>query len=147
MANTIYNSITQFVEFMKNKYSEIDQALLYFEGESATKNKFDKLNIKPVFIYLLMKDKSYKMIQHKEIFDLFDGELVVSFNENNRRKVEDKEKLYHLSINFEPKDFNGNIFYHSLIRVVTNEKNIEKIKKQITKYEYKEIDLPDMIEI
>ena len=48
-----------------------------------------------------------------------------------------------LQISFDPKDFNGNVYYNSILREVTNEKNIKKIKKQITTYEYQEQEIPD----
>lgn len=145
MINSFYASISKFVEMISAKYNDTEKCFVYFENDNAFKNEYDKVCTKPIFILLITKDNQNTIIQHKDIFTLFDGELILTFNENNRRKIDLDKKgiLYMLQISFDPKDFNGNVYYNSILREVTNEKNIKKIKKQITTYEYQEQEIPD----
>lgn len=145
MMNSFYASISKFVEIISAKYSDTEKCFVYFENNNAFKNEYEKVCIKPVFILINTKDNKNIIIQHKDIFNLFEGELILTFNENNRRKIDldKKDILYMLQISFDPKDFNGNIYYNSILREVTNEKNIKKIRKQITTYEYQEQEIPD----
>ena len=141
-----FSSITQFVNHIKKDYQNVSKATLYFEGKDCFKNKFENSCAKPIFIELTIDKNKPIYIKHAKIFEMYDGQqLVISFNENDKRKMDEKNKdeLYSLIIYFEPRDFNGNTYYNSFLRIVTNLKNIEKIRNQVTVYEYKEDDIPD----
>lgn len=143
--NYYFTSITQFVERIRKDYSDVNKAMLYFEGSECFQNKFEKTCAKIVFIALSIKDK-LTFITHKQILDMYDGQqLVIAFNQNNKRKIEEKDKdcMFNLTINFEPNNFNGNIYYNSCLKIVVNTKNIAKIRSQITVYEVIENDIPD----
>lgn len=142
-----FSSISQFVDRIKKDYPNTSKAMLYFEGKDCFKNKYENTCAKPIFIELLIENKS-TYIHHKQIYDMYDGQqLVISFSENEKRKMDEKQKesLYNLVIYFEPKDFNGTIYYNSILRIVNNIKNKEKIRSQVTVYEFKEDDIPDEI--
>lgn len=138
-------SITKFVEFINNNinFENIIKSICYFEGDEMFKNKYEKQCVKPLFIELISKNGDIKYISHKEILNLFDGQLVISYNENQRRKIEPKKDhaIYKLTILFEKKQFNGNNYYNSNIIECNNVNNCEKIRKQVT--QFVENDLPD----
>lgn len=138
-------SITKFVERINNDFQNVQKAVLYFEGVDTFKNKYERTCCKPVFIELEQKHNNKVFIQHKEILEMFDGlQLVVSFSENNKRKIDEnkKDSMFKLNIYFQHKEFNGNAYYSSVLREVNNAKNVEKIRNQITVYE-EDNDLPD----
>lgn len=145
--NYYFSSISQFVERIKKDYKDAIKSCIYFECKDCFKNKYEKICCLPVFMEIQMKGEcENKFILHKDIFEMYDGQqLVVMFSENNKRKMEDKDKncLLRLAINFEPQDFNGNTYYNSILRMVTNKTNIDKIRKQITVYKEEEIEIPD----
>lgn len=138
-------SITKFVERINNDFQNVQKAVLYFEGVDTFKNKYERTCCKPVFIELEQKHNNKVFIQHKEILEMFDGlQLVISFSENNKRKIDEnkKDSMFKLNIYFQHKEFNGNAYYSSVLREVNNAKNVEKIRNQITVYE-EDNDLPD----
>lgn len=114
MINSFYASISKFVEMISAKYNDTEKCFVYFENDNSFKNEYDKVCTKPIFILLNLKNNENIIIQHKDIFTLFDGELILTFNENNRRKIDLDKKgiLYMLQISFDPKDFNGNVYYN-----------------------------------
>lgn len=127
----IYQSVTKFVNFINDHFEhKIDSAILFFEGDAAFKNQFNNICIKPVFIQLNSEERQY--INHKKILELFDGQLVISITENNKRKLQkSKGQFYKLTVDFKQKEFNNNKFYSSIITTCTNKRNIESIRKQV----------------
>ena len=83
MINSFYASISKFVEMISAKYNDTEKCFVYFENDNAFKNEYDKVCTKPIFILLITKDNQNTIIQHKDIFTLFDGELILTFNEMN----------------------------------------------------------------
>ncbi len=143
-----FSSISKFVDFINSINTDINKAFLYFEGNIVFKNMYEKHCIKPIFIELINKNNESIFMPHKEIIEKFDGQLVIAYNESNRRKIEEakKENLYRMVIYFKPKTFSGNTYYNSIIQEVTNEKNKEHIRKQVVEIaEEVENDIPDQI--
>lgn len=128
------SSVNQFVEYVKRNYSDINTATLYFENNDAFKNdKFDRLCIKPIFIQLKSDKKSFNL-KHKEILDRFEGELIISFSESEKKKLpDDKSLLCELIVKFDKKTFDKNVYYPSRIITCSNKFNIEKIREQVEK--------------
>lgn len=143
--NYFFTSISKFVEGINQTHQDIDRAFLYFEGNDIFKNKYEKQCIKPIFIELINKQNKSTFITHKEILDTYDGQLIVSYNESSKRRIDPKNKdsLFKMTIYFDKKQFNGNFYYNSIIREVSNMKNVEKIRNQFIKFDYVENDLPD----
>ena len=143
--NYFFQSISKFVEGINQTHTDVDKAFLYFEGNELFKNKYEKQCMKPIFIELIDKKNNSTYISHKEILDIYDGQLVVSYNENNKRKIDPikKNSLFKMTIYFEKKQFNGNTYYNSIIREVNNTKNRDKIRDQVTDFVYVENDLPE----
>ncbi|KAK8836399.1 hypothetical protein M9Y10_039742 [Tritrichomonas musculus] len=137
-------STSKFVEHINNQASDVISANIYFEGDDMFKNQFKNTCIKPIFIELKCKDDKKKYITYKEIIEQFNGELIISFNESDKRKItKPKGMMFRLFIDFMQKEFNGINYYPSQIISVMNKKNINKIKSQVHKQNYIEEDLPD----
>ena len=139
----VYQSITKFVEFMKEHLDDqIKNVTAYFDGDDVFKNQFNNICVKPIFIKVTY-DTENKYLSHKKIIEMFGGELVLSFNENNKRKLtKAKNLLYELKIDFQTKEFNGNKYYPSTISTCLNKRNIDMIRKQINTQQSVEESIP-----
>lgn len=139
----VYQSITKFVEFMKEHLDDqIKNVTAYFDGDDVFKNQFNNICVKPIFIKVTY-DTENKYLSHKKIIEMFGGELVLSFNENNKRKLtKAKNLLYELKIDFQTKEFNGNKYYSSTISTCLNKRNIDMIRKQINTQQSVEESIP-----
>ena len=139
----VYQSITKFVEFMKEHLDDqTKNVTAYFDGDDVFKNQFNNICVKPIFIKATY-DSENKYLSHKKIIEIFGGELVLSFNENNKRKLtKAKNLLYELKIDFQTKEFNGNKYYSSTISTCLNKRNIDMIRKQINTQQSVEESIP-----
>lgn len=142
METVSFCSVNKFVDYCSQNFKNYTSAVLYFENKDAFKNQYERLCIKPVFIQLKNDKKCYNM-KHQEIIERFEGNLIVSFKENNSKKLpEDKDLLCELIVKFEKKIIEENVYYPSRIIICNNEYNIEKVRKQIiAEVEYKEENL------
>ena len=139
----VYQSINKFITFIKEHYPEhnFESAQIYFDGDEVFKNQFNNTCIKSIFIQLNGEEKVY--LSHKKILETFGGQLIVSFNENSKRKLsKTKGTLFKLIIEFEQKEFGGNKFYPSVIVTCNNKRNIELIRRQIETQTYVEEVIP-----
>ena len=128
--DSVFKSVTKFVDAIKEEYDSVKTAILYFENDDAFKNQFDKICIKPVFIQLKKKTKSITLTNQK-INDLFKGQLIVSFGEASFKRLPSEDHLIcELLINFDPKVYKEQIYYETNLLICSNKKNIEMIRKQ-----------------
>ena len=126
-------SITKFVEFMNDKYNNPSGVIVYFEASQAFMNKFDKICVKPVMIKVQKLKDIY--IKHEDIIKMFDGQLILTFTENRSRHLpRDKQNLYYLTIDFNQKEYNGFTYYKTEMFQSMNPKNVELIRKQISRH-------------
>ena len=127
-----YCSVNKFVAKMNEEFKGKNKtAAVYFEASESFKNQYDHTCVKPVFI-LLSQEKKQIVIKHKQIIEMFKGDLVISFTENSTRKIPiDTSLLCCLMVDFESKEYNENTFYPSIIKVCNNESSITRIRGQV----------------
>lgn len=129
----VFMTVSKFVNTINESYKGIKYATIYFEVEDCFKNQYNNTCCKPIFI-LLDQNKKKIVIKHKQIFDKFGGELVISFTENGSRKLPTNNSLLcALVVDFVEKEYNSNKYFSSIIKTVQDEKNIEKIRNQAEK--------------
>ena len=137
MAKLAYNSITKFVEtigkYTKQNHSTFPiSANVYFEAKDTFKNKYKQLCIKPVFIELFTVQDKKIYINHKQILEIYEKQLCISFSESEKRSLpKNKSKLMILNVIFEAQEYKEFIYYPSEIRQCTNQQNINNIRNQI----------------
>ena len=107
-----YRSITKFVDIIR-KYVKQNHSIypisanLYFEGKDSFNNKYKQLCIKPIFIELFTVSDKKLYIKNKEILEIYEKQLCVSFNESEKRSLpKNKSKLFILNVNFEIQEYN-----------------------------------------
>lgn len=83
------------------------------------------------FIELFTVSDKKIYIKHKEIIEIYEKQLCVSFNESEKRSLpKNKSKLFILNVNFEIQEYNEYAYYPSEIRQCTNQQNINRIRNQ-----------------
>ena len=104
-----YSSITKFVDIIR-KYVKQNHSIypisanLYFEGKDSFNNKYKQLCIKTIFIELFTISDKKIYIKNKEILEIYEKQLCVSFNESEKRSLpKSKSKQFILNVNFEMK--------------------------------------------
>lgn len=123
-------TISKFVEFMTTKYKGASNAVAYFNASQAYRNKFDRICIKPIMIKI-SQDSRDVYIKHEQILKMFDGQLVLSFSENQSRYLpHQKRDLLYLTIDFEPREYHEFLYYQTEVFRSTNQRNIQIIRKQ-----------------
>ena len=137
MTKLTYNSITKFVETI-SKYTKQNHsctpnsANVYFEGKDAFKNKYKQLCIKPVFIELFVFEDKKIYINHKQILEIYDKQLCISFSESDKRSLpKNKSKMFILNVDFEAQEYKEIVYYPSEIHQCLNQQNINRIRNQI----------------
>ncbi|KAK8876424.1 hypothetical protein M9Y10_006631 [Tritrichomonas musculus] len=107
-----YRSITKFVDIIR-KYVKQNHSIypisanLYFEGKDSFNNKYKQLCIKPIFIELFTVSDKKLYIKNKEILEIYEKQLCVSFNESVKRSLpKNKSKQFILNVNFEIQEYN-----------------------------------------
>ena len=137
MTKLTYNSITKFVETI-SKYTKQNHsctpnsANVYFEGKDAFKNKYKQLCIKPVFIELFVFEDKNIYINHKQILEIYEKQLCISFSESDKRSLpKNKSKMFILNVDFEAQEYKEIVYYPSEIHQCLNQQNINRIRNQI----------------
>lgn len=115
-----------------NKNNKFIRAVCYFEGDTAFKNKFNKICCKPLFITLEGTNKRNNIyLSYNKINSLFNDSIIITFN--NKFELNSKtsqNKIYVLVIEFEQKTYLGTQYYPSHVTVCENKHNIERIRDQ-----------------
>lgn len=135
-----YISVTKLVEELKAnvEYDAKDKpthALIYFEGKNSCIDKFNKISVKPIYIQIKSGDKTIKTLDYKEITQMFNKFLILSFSQNYRRQVPDKNHLYNLIIQFTPLTFITHeqkqiTYYNTELYRCTMQNVIDKVRNQ-----------------
>lgn len=126
----IFNSVNKFVENINEKFDNVKSAVLYFEKDEAFRNQYDRICVRPVFITLKKETKNINLTNQR-IVDIFNGNLVVSFNESSFKKLpKEKDLICELVIKFDGKLFREMVFYETDILICSNKKSIDLIRKQ-----------------
>ena len=113
-----FTAISKFVDFMNITQSKGKQqvkfAYLFYKPSDIFENKFSQVCIKPFMIDLIYNDKisKIKRIYHNDILDMFNGQLIIKFNDSpNHGDITINEELAYLEVSFTEQRYNGKSFY------------------------------------
>ena len=142
-ALTTLTTLTKFVAklkaFNKINFDSFDGCYIFFEGNDAYKNKYNKLVIHPVAIEMIsLKEdnpndnpKGNVLITHKTLIDYFKLQpIITGIRQLDNINLTDKSKIYFLKVSFKMKEFKDYQYYPYKILPLLLEKNIKTIRNQ-----------------
>lgn len=138
-AITTLTTLTKFVAklkaFNKINFDGFDGCYIFFEGNDAYKNKYNKLVIHPVAIEVVSSKEDNPngnvLITHKTLIDYFKLQpIITGIRQLDNINLTDKSKIYFLKVSFKMKEFKGYQYYPYKILPLLLEKNIKTIRNQ-----------------
>ena len=139
----IYISLTQFLPMFHERFREafpeytyVGDLALFYEASQCFMNQFKQVNVKPLAIRVRIEPKlndfsgpkDFKLIDHKQLLTICQGQPIIKFTETKRRtKPSKKNGIYVLFIESEQQSFENKegetIWYYPSETAECNDRN------------------------